>query len=256
MKTRAILKKTGYAIAIAVFWLAVWLVAARLVDKELLLPYPQAVLEKLGQLCLTLSFWKNVMLTLLRILLGILLAIIVGTVLAVLTCRFALVDRLLYPLITVIRATPVASFIILVLIWLGSGKLPVFICFLMVLPIIWAAVSDGIRALDPKLKQVCQAYGFSFGKRLRYFYIPSILPYFLSACKTSIGMAWKAGVAAEVLAVTPDSIGKQLYNSKLYLETSELFAWTAVVILLSLAIEKAATKLIGRLSKRRNHVNS
>mgnify|MGYP003547180354 CR=1 FL=1 len=255
MKSANALKKLGVGMAVAVFWLAVWFLAARLVDKELLLPYPHTVLIKLGKLCITLAFWKNVALSLARILLGILAALIIGTALAILTCRFSLIYRLVYPLITVIRATPVASFIILVLIWLGSGKLPVFICFLMVLPIIWAAVSDGIRALDPKLAAVCKAYGFSFGKRLKYFYIPSILPYFLSACKTSIGMAWKAGVAAEVLAVTPASIGKQLYNSKLYLETSELFAWTAVIIILSLAIEKITRRVIGRLGKRRTHAD-
>ncbi len=247
------LKKVGIGITVALFWLAVWFVAARLVDKELLLPYPQTVLAKLGALCLTMTFWKNVGMTLARILLGTVLALISGTLLAILTCRVTFVHRLVDPMITVIRATPVASFIILALIWLGSGKLPVFICFLMVLPIIWAAVSDGIHALDPKLKEVSEIYGLSFGKRLRYFYIPSILPYFLSACKTSIGMSWKAGVAAEVLAVTPVSIGKQLYNAKLYLETSELFAWTAVVILLSLAIEKLTAYLIGRIGKRRKY---
>ena len=101
--------------------------------------------------------------------------------------------------------------------------------------------------------RILLTYRLSFAKRLRYFYVPSVLPYFLSACKTSIGMGWKAGVAAEVLAVTPVSVGKQLYNSKLYLETPELFAWTAVVILLSLLIETLTGRLIERLQKRRSY---
>lgn len=253
MKNNTLVKRIGSGIAVTAFWLVLWILLARLVDKELLLPYPWTVLGKLGALCLTLSFWKNVLLTLFRILLGIFSALVCGTLLAILTSYSRLAYRLLYPLITVIRATPVASFIILVWIWLGSGKLPIFICFLMVLPIVWAAVSDGIQALDPKLAEVCSVYRLPFGKRLRHFYIPSVLPYFLSACKTSIGMGWKAGVAAEVLAVTPNSIGKQLYNSKLYLETSELFAWTAVVILLSLVIEKLASYWIEQARKRRTY---
>ena len=253
MKRDTLIKRVARGLAVTAFWLALWALLARVIDKELLLPYPWTALATLGRLCVTLSFWENVLLTLLRILAGILSALICGTLLAVLTCRSRLAYQLLYPLITVIRATPVASFIILVWIWLGSGKLPVFICFLMVLPIVWAAVSDGIRALDPKLSQVCEVYRLSFAKRLRYFYVPSVLPYFLSACKTSIGMGWKAGVAAEVLAVTPVSVGKQLYNSKLYLETPELFAWTAVVILLSLLIETLTGRLIERLQKRRSY---
>ena len=253
MKRRE-LKRIGGVLAVIAFWLILWTLIARSLNKELLLPYPWTVLKKLGELCLTAAFWKNVVLTLLRILAGLVLAIVVGTLLAILTSFSRIADRLFYPLITVIRATPVASFIILVLIWLGSGKLPVFICFLMVLPIVWAAVSDGIRALDKNLHQVCRVYDFSLWKRFRLFYVPSILPYFLSACKTSVGMAWKAGVAAEVLAVTQNSIGKELYNAKLYLETDALFAWTAVVIVLSLAIEKITTYLIAQAGKRRRHV--
>ena len=255
MKLKALLKRSLISVAVALFWLAIWFVASYFVDKELLLPYPHTVFMHLGKLCLTLSFWKNVFLTIFRILSGTVLAWIVGSLLAILTSRFSLLYRLVDPLITVIRATPVASFIILALLWLGAGKLPSFICFLMALPIIWVAVSDGIAAMDPKLKAVSKVYGFSFGKRLRYFYIPSLLPFLLSAFKTSIGMAWKAGVAAEVLAVTPESIGKQLYNTKLYLETADLFAWTAVVILLSLIIEKLVAHLISRVIKRRAYVN-
>ena len=250
MKRSTRITRIATGFAVAAFWLLLWILLARVIDKALLLPYPWTVVKTLGKLCVTIAFWENVLLTLLRILAGIVSALVCGTLLAILTSRSALANKLLYPLITVIRATPVASFIILVWIWLGSGKLPVFICFLMVLPIVWAAVSDGIKALDPKLKQVCQVYRMPLGKRIRHFYIPSVLPYFLSACKTSIGMGWKAGVAAEVLAVTPNSIGKQLYNSKLYLETSELFAWTAVVILLSLAIEKLTGYFIRRLKRR------
>ena len=253
MKRNKRIARIAVGSAVAAFWVLLWILLARVINKALLLPYPWTVLKTLGKLCLTLAFWENVLLTLLRILAGIASALVLGTLLAILTSRSEIANKLLYPLITVIRATPVASFIILVWIWLGSGKLPVFICFLMVLPIVWAAVSDGIKALDPKLKQVCRVYRMPLGKRIRHFYIPSVLPYFLSACKTSIGMGWKAGVAAEVLAVTPNSIGKQLYNSKLYLETSELFAWTVVVILLSLAIEKLTGYLILRLQKRRGH---
>lgn len=253
MKNKTV-KRIGTGFAVAGFWLFVWILLARLVDKELLLPYPWTVLRKLGFLCLTASFWEAVALTLLRILTGIVAALVFGTLLAVATCRVPSVYRLIYPLITVIRATPVASFIILIWIWLGSGKLPIFICFLMVLPIVWAGVSDGIKAMDEKLAQVCRVYQVPLGKRLRHFYVPSVLPFFLSACKTSIGMAWKAGVAAEVLAVTPLSVGKHLYNAKLYLETSELFAWTAVVILLSLTIEKLTGLLLTRVGKWRSYV--
>ena len=110
--------------------------------------------------------------------------------------------------------------------------------------------------LNRELIEVCKAFRFSFGKRFKYLYFPTVLPYFVSSCRNAIGVAWKAGVAAEVLAVTPLSIGKQLYNAKLYLETSELFAWTVIVVIMSLIIEKLIVRAIGRLDKRRHHVKT
>ncbi len=252
MNGKKLLKNTAQTLAIISFWLALWTIAALAVDKELLLPSPLSVAKQLVNLCIAPYFWKAVGLTLFRISFGTLTALLVGTVLAIVTTRHHFLHRLLYPFITIIRSTPVASFIILAILWLGANVLPSFICFLMVLPIVWAAVGDGLRAIDPKLLEVCQCYRFSLAKKLRVLYIPSILPFFLSACKTSIGMAWKAGVAAEVLAVTRDSIGKQLYSTKLYLETPQLFAWTTVVILLSLVIEKITALLLGGLIGRRH----
>jgi NitT/TauT family transport system permease protein len=254
-------KLRSFAITLFVlaFWLAVWWLGSIRMGRELLLPSPVSVLSKLVHLAATAEFWRIVWGSILRVVFGILLAIFSGTLLALLTSRFYILRRLFYPLLSVIKATPVASFVILVLLWLGSSALPIFISMLIVLPVIWAAVSDGIGALDKGLLEVCRAFSFPFGKRLRLFYLPTVTPYFLSACTTSVGMAWKAGVAAEVLAVSPVSIGKQLYEAKIYLETDALFAWTLVVIVLSLIIEKAVARIlsISTVSKRRvSHAKS
>lgn len=235
----------------AVFWLLVWTALAKLVDRELLLPAPPAVLRRLAQLALTAEFWRVIALTLLRVACGVLGAVCLGTLLAALTERFALADLLLRPLLSVIKSTPVASFIILALLWMGRDILPGFISALMVLPVVWANVGAGVRETERELLEVARVFRFSRGKLLRYVYAPSVLPYFLSACKSSIGLGWKAGVAAEVLTVPAKSIGRMLYESKLYLETTDLFAWTAAVILCSLLIEKLVMAAVGRLSSSR-----
>ena len=238
-------------LAAAVFWLLVWTALAKLVNRELLLPAPPAVLRRFMELALTAEFWRTIALTLLRIACGVLAAVCLGTLAAALTERFVLADCLLRPLLSVIRSTPVASFIILALLWMGRDILPGFISALMVLPVVWANVGAGVRETDRDLLEVARVFHFSRGKTLRYVYIPSVLPYFLSACKSSIGLGWKAGVAAEVLTVPALSIGRMLYESKLYLETADLFAWTAAVILCSLLIEKLVMAAVGRLSAKR-----
>ncbi|MBQ4578752.1 MAG: ABC transporter permease subunit [Clostridia bacterium] len=234
---------------VTAFWLCVWQLLALFVGNGLLLPSPVAVLVRLGQLALTAGFWKATGLSLLRVVLGSALAVLLGVLLAVICCRWKLADVLVSPLVTVIKSTPVASFIVLLLLWLGRDVLPMVIVLLMALPVIWGNVCAGIRSTDPLLLRTAKVFCFSPGRTLRRVYIPSVMPHFLSACRTALGLGWKAGIAAEVLTVPALSIGKLLMESKLYLEVSDLFAWTLTVILCSLLIEKVLMAAIGRFGK-------
>ena len=213
---------------------------------ELLLPGPLAVLLRLGELASTLPFWRTLGVSLLRIACGVLGAVLLGTLLAALTARFPALGALIRPPLAVVKATPVASFIILALLWMGRDLLPGFIAALVVLPTVYANVSAGIAALDPALLEVARVFRLSPGRRLSRIYAPGVLPWFVSALRSSLGMGWKAGVAAEVLTVPARSIGRQIYESKLYLETVDLFAWTAAVVLLSLGLETLLTALAKR----------
>ena len=243
MKT--ILKICG----VAAFWLGVWQLLSLRVGNGLLLPGPAAVLLRLGQLALTAPFWKATAFSLLRVVAGSLLAVVLGTLLAVLCCRWKVADALFAPFVTVIKSTPVASFIVLLLLFLGRDLLPVVIVVLMALPVIWGNVCAGIRNTDPLLLRTAKVFGFSRGRTLRRVYLPSVMPYFLSACRTALGLGWKSGIAAEVLTVPAVSIGKLLMEAKQYWEVTDLFAWTLAVILCSLVIEKVLMAAIGRLSR-------
>lgn len=219
------------------FWIGAWWIAAEIVHMEVKLPSPARVAVRFLELSQTALFWKTAGISLLRIFAGLLAGIIVGTLTAILSARFVTADALLSPVISVVRATPVASFIILVLIWIRAGSVPSFIAFLMTVPVIWANVKTGIKNIGQAELEAARLYRLSFVKRLRALYIPSVLPHFSSACVTAAGLAWKAGIAAEVLCTPKNAIGTHLYESKLYLETVDLFAWTLLIILLSIALE-------------------
>ena len=221
------------------FWLAIWQLAALLVGKDLLLPGPWTVARTLAALAVTGAFWQTTLLTLGRIFAGLLLGVVLGTALAVLTRISRWCDRILSPAVKIVRATPVASFILLVLLWVGSGRVPVVISALMVLPVVWGNVAEGIKETDPQLLELAAAYRFGRGKTLKLIYLPSAAPYFAAGVETSLGLAWKAGVAAEVLCHPKLAIGTQVYFARTYFETPNLFAWTLVVILLSFLVEKA-----------------
>ena len=239
---------------ILIFWILVWGALAAAVDQKLLLPSPRAVIVRLFALCGTAAFWQSVLFSLVRMLIGIALGIAAGLVLALITSKAELVKQLISPLLTVIKATPVASFIILMLIWIGRDTIPAVIAALLVLPMVWSNVSAGIANVDRDLLEMARVYRMGFFTKLGKIVIPSLRPYFLSAVQAGIGMGWKAGVAAEVLTLPRLSIGKHIYDSKLYLETTDLFAWTLVVVIISLVVEKAAVAAIGKRAKRRNKV--
>ena len=236
-------------LAAAACWILVWQAAAWAVGSDLLLPSPVVTAKALISLAGTAVFWKSCALTLLRVFAGFLLGILAGTALGVITAVSGLVKVLLDPLRSVVKAAPVTSFIILVLLYLSSALTPMFIAFLMVLPIAWTNVAAGIASTDAQLLEMAEVFGFSRAKKLKTIYAPSVLPHFLSACTTGLGFAWKSGVTAEVIAHPAFGMGKAIYESKLYLETPDLFAWTAAVIILSFALEKLFVTLLGRAVK-------
>lgn len=188
--------------------------------------------------------------TLLRIFAGMLLGTALGTALALLSARYAWADAVFSPAVKTIRATPVASFILLVLLWIRTGLVPLVIAALMVLPVVWSGVRGGLAAADPKLLEAARAYGFTNRKTFFLIRVPSALPEFLRACRTGLGLAWKSGVAAEVLCQPRTAIGTQIYYTKYYFETAQLFAWTVTVIALSLALERVFNYAVSRLERR------
>lgn len=226
------------------FWVAAWHILAVSVDNFLLLPTPVQVLRRLGVLMAEKTFWHITAVSIGRILLGTVAAMVLGVVLAVLSTASAFADTLISPAITVIQASPVASFAILVLIWVQRDFVPVLICAMMVLPVIYSNVCAGIRGVDVQLLEMAEVYRLPKMRVLRRIYIPSVLPYFRAACSSALGLGWKAGIAAEVLTVPKSSIGRMIADAKLYLMTEDLFAWTLMVVVLSLLLQRIMLALV------------
>lgn len=239
------MKKPIRYLIVTLFWLGVWYLAARLINLPLILPGPVDTLKALLRLAKTLDFWKSTGYTMVRVITGYTFAVLLGAALGAL-CHFSgIVEMFLSPLRSIIKATPVTSFIMLVLLWVAKGQVPAFISFLMVLPIVWGGVQGALSATDKNLLEMARAYRFSFGKKLRWIYWPSVRPHFMASSMTGLGFAWKSGIAAEVIALPAFAVGSNLYNTKIYLEREELFAWTLTVILLSMGLEMMLKKAAG-----------
>lgn len=231
--------------AAAAFWLFLWQAAAMRSDNNILTASPAETVKTLWELLQTAVFWKTVASSFIKIASGFFLAVAAGVLCAVAASVSGLVRVLLNPLLRLVKAVPVASFIILALFWLSTSKnLSVLISFLMVLPVIYANVFQGIASAEKELLEMARVFRIPFGKRLRYIYIPAVLPYFVSACSVGLGFCFKSGIAAEVIGLPQNSIGERLYEAKLYLMTAELFAWTAVIVIVSVVFEKLVMLLV------------
>ncbi len=233
------LRKPVKSLLALLFWGLVWHFLARKMGNPLLLPGPEQTLARLWELMGEGAFWRITAISLGRIALGVGLALALGVALGILTSLSPLLEALVEPVMTAVKAAPVASFAILVLIWLDRDDVPVLICGMMVLPVICGNVREGIRGTDPQLLEMARVYRLGPWRRLRRIWVPSVLPYFRAACGSALGLGWKAGIAAEVLTVPQFSMGRKISDAKLYLMTEDLFAWTLAVVLLSLVLQRA-----------------
>ncbi len=224
------------------FWLCIWYLLAETVDRELLLPSPLSVGESFLALVGKGDFWKTLWYSFGRVSLGIFLGVALGAVLAFVAWYWKVIDWLIGPFLKTLQATPVVSFILLLLLWVKRDYVAVAVSMLMVAPILWLNIRRGFLETDPLLISFGQAYQFSRWKRIWLIYLPSVRPYFSAGLSNAIGLGWKSGIAAEVICQPPYGVGTEMSYSRLYLDTPQLFAWTLVVIVLSGGMERLLTK--------------
>lgn len=234
------LKKAG----IILFWLLVWQLVSLLVHNSVMLVGPVETIKCLCRLVVTADFWLSIWYTFWRIGLGFLCASLLGILLAFAGAKKPILGEFLSPFFAALKSVPVASFVVLLLIWFGSKNLSFFTSLIVVLPILYGSTREGLASNDKKLLEMAQVFRIPFGAKLHYILLPGLSPFWKSAFSLALGMCWKAGVAAEVIGQPLQSIGNQLYQAKIYLETGDLLAWTVVIILLSFGVEKAFARLL------------
>ncbi len=251
MRTKKPTQKGRIRLWAVTVWLILWELVSLYIGQEILLVSPVSVLKRLLELMsgngswqAAADFWGSIASSFLRIIGGFLSASLAGLLLASLSALLPFMRELLAPAMAAVKAVPVASFIILVLIWVPSRNLSVVISFLMVLPVLYTNVLNGILSTDRKLLEMAQVFQIPIGRRIRCIYLSHLLPFLRSGFSLSLGLCWKAGIAAEVIGIPKGSIGEKLYEAKVYLETADLFAWTVVIVMLSILFEKLFLKIL------------
>jgi len=227
-----------------VTFIAVWQIAATLLDNTYILPRPAAVLSALaglfaendaGVLSATLGRW----------LLGLIPAIVLGMLLGSLSAAYVRFGAFMAPLFTVIKSIPIVAVILLALVWLNAPLVPSFAVFLAAFPSVCENSAAGVKGIDRRLIEMGRVYKFSLSKRLFGIYLPSIAPYVVAAVKTAAGIGLKAVVVTELVVQPVLSVGAQMQTARVTLSTDKLLAWTVLVIAMGYLIDR----LLGMVEK-------
>lgn len=243
------MKKSLYVSISILAWICIWYFCALIINKPIFLPDPFSILKALFKLSTTCDFWKSIGFSVLGITKGFIMGLLLGIILAILASINNFLSIFIDVPVKVIKSIPVASFVVLALLWVNSKNLSSVISGLMVLPIIYTNLRAAICKIDIKKIQMAKVFRFDKFQNIAYIYIPETISSLTSAAIIATGFAWKSGVAAEIIGLVRNSIGNQIYQSKIYLDTVNLFAWTIALILLSVAFEKIITLILTLIGK-------
>jgi len=249
MKVFILFRKYIKNILIILFWLLVWEAANFFVESRIIIVSPRETFLRLLDMALTGEFWVSISFSLRRIMFGFSLALFFGVLIAAISAKIKFVYDLVYPIINVINAVPIASFTILALMAMRSSSLPVFVAFVTVLPIIFFNTYKGIINTDPQLLEMANVFKVKAWKKVYFIYFKTVKPYVLSAANVGIGFAWKSGIAAELIGLVRGTIGSSLHVTRISLDTAGLFAWTITIVILSFIMEKLFQLIFGRGEK-------
>ena len=231
-------------------WVCLWQLLAAVIHNDILMVGPLQVLSALFSMVRQPSFWISIISTMTRIIAGFLAGTILGILLSWPAYEHSLVREILQPLMLFLKAVPVVSFIVLILIWAGGKWLAFLISMIVVMPIVYVNVLEGLTNTPAGLLEMAQVFRIPKKTVVRRIYSRSVRPYLVSALSLACGMAVKSGIAAEVVGQVRNTIGNGVYMSKVFLAIDELFAWTFMILVLSWLFEKAVTVLLEKAGKR------
>lgn len=249
MKTSTIRNK----IVIPLIWIILWHIASVIISQEILLVSPLKVLTRFFELVQTSAFYIAIYTSLYTIFLGFLLALVFGTLLAIYSHKYKIIYDFFIPVMSFIKVTPVASFIIMALFWIKTDYLSTLIAFLITIPVFFINIYTGLKSVDPKMLEMGKIFNFSRKNTINHIYIPSLQPFFMSSVSIGISMSFKSGVAGEVIAISRNTIGGRLQNAKVILETADVFCYTITVVIVSILVEKLTIKFINHIVEVINH---
>lgn len=224
-------KNIIYFILGIIIFILLWFFISLKINSEIVFPNILTIIKKLIEIILEKSFYKDLFLSLIRVFITFILSFLLAIIFGILSGIFSSIRYMLMPIINFIRTIPTIPLILVAIIWFDNNTVPIFVSMLVIFPIMYDAVVNGIINVDKNLIDMSLSYNVSLKTQIISLYIPSIKPYILTSISQSMGITWKSILAAEILALPSLGIGSKLYESHLYLDTVSLFAYCLIAVI-------------------------
>lgn len=233
-----------------VFIVGLWYLVALKLDASVIVPTPLEVLDSLKELFTTKDFVLNVGTTVLRAFESFVIIFILGSVFGIAAGRLKVIEMIFRPFVTLFKAIPVMSIILIAFLWLKTGQIPVFSAFLMAFPVMYVQTLDGMKNKSRELEQMCRIYNITGKRKLWNYTVPSLMPSLITGAKQSMSMIWKVVISAEVLTIPSFGIGRSLHMAQIQIETAEVFAWTFIAVVLTFLGDSIFLLVLKKIVKR------
>lgn len=244
------MKTVLYWLSGIIIFILLWQLLALLFGWSIILPPPPEVFQTMGNLCLNPDTGMAALQTAWKVLLSLALVLIIGIALGLLLGMFKALYEMMRPIIMVIQAVPVISWLTLVIFAWGIGwRGPVFITFLALLPMALLTTVSGVRNLDHKLLEMARVYKVPAGRVFKDIYIGSLLPFVAAIIDVSIGQAWKVILVTEYLCGN-SGLGVKILSSRYAVDSTGVYAYTLLAVILGIVTERLVKLAMGRVSAK------
>lgn len=235
----------GFLVAVVIY-----ITAYFTCNNEYVLPSLVSIIERFCKTLISISFYKALSSTLLRVIIAFIISFVLGVVFGVLAYRYKSFSGVFGVIVGLLRSLPVLAILLIILLFTSRSFAPVVVCFLSLFPIIYTAVYGSLKGVRSELKEMCQVYKIPVKKQVFSMYIPQILPQILLDAGGAFSFGIKLIVSAEILSGVYGSVGGMLKEASIYLLTADLFAFTLIVCILGVLVEFIAKLLSEKAEKR------
>ncbi len=253
-----IFKKFCPLITVALL-IAIWYAMAAIVNMKLIMPTPYDTLKEMLRVFGSAKFYVALFGSAYRAVISFTISFVFAVAFALLSNAYSVFERLFYPLIVIVRATPTMSVIFLCLIWFSSKISPIIVSVTIILPTLYSAVTSAVKSCDDKIIEMSKVYKVPRAVMVKNYYLPHITGTVFDDTVSALSLNVKLIVAAEALAQTSKGLGVLMQIAKLNLETATLFAYTAGAVILSFLFElllkaiRLVVKEVKRAKTNRNY---